>query len=111
MKVFHVEQYGPNCWNFVPASLRVVRDPKARGCKCHGSGTLGTWREEKEGVEISHAIPCTCLHAIIDSSNEAAVEDELNQHFMDVKTTGLLCGCLFCQERRKVLSESLTLSV
>lgn len=112
MKVFRVAEYGPAAWLWAPESLKVVCEKKVRGCDCHGTGTLGTViKDGGSGVEVTHAIPCLCLRAIIDETNEAAVEDELNQHYMQVKTEGIICSCLFCQLRRKVVEEkALTVS-
>lgn len=63
-----------------------------------------------DGVSFSHDVPCVCLRAIIDTENQAAVEDELNQHFMANRTEGVLCGCLFCAARRSILGENLLTS-
>ena len=94
---------GPAAWQWAPPSLRVVRERKVRGCKCNGTGNLGyVTKTLGPGMEVSHAIPCFCLRAILDEDNLAAVEDDLNQHFMANKSDGVLCSCLFCVEKRKL---------
>lgn len=105
MKVFHVAEYGPNAWQWSPASLKVVREKKVKGCGCGGKGTLGTIEKSLDGMAFKHDVPCVCLRAIIDAENEAAVEDELNQHYMSNRTEGVLCRCLFCEVRRSVMEE------
>ncbi len=112
LKVFNVAEAGPNAWQWAPPSLRVVRERKVKGCGCGGEGTLGTIEKSLgTGMNFAHDIPCVCLRAIIDTDNELAIEDELNQHFMANKSEGIFCSCQFCAVRRKVLGENLLTSV
>lgn len=110
LKVFRVAELGPQAWQWSPPSIRVVTERKVRGCDCHGQGTLGTIQKQEGPMTIKHAIPCVCLRAIIDSENVAAVEDELNQHFMHNKAEGILCPCLFCATKRRLPVQNLLTS-
>lgn len=60
---------------------------------------------DDRGTEISYQVPCVCLYAVIDESNEAAVLRETNAHFINVASDGLICRCMFCEHRRQILEQ------
>ncbi len=107
MKRIHVIDWGAKAWQWFPKSLHTMRDSKEPGCGCAGNGDLGRWKEKDErGVEISYQIPCACLYAVIDASNEDNVRREINAHFINNASDGVICRCMFCDHRRQILEQA-----
>lgn len=92
----------PERWHqWTPPSVEVVLKKNTRGCKCHGTGNLGTWSVQENGYKISREIPCPCLHVVIPKGKFWQVKREIDQHFQEVKNNGTFCQCRYCDTRRK----------
>ena len=99
-----VVRFTPLELSFMPDGLETELKLDEPLCSCNGSGKLGTWVEPGPGFEVRHDRPCPCLHIVVRPEKRSIVESELNSHFMEVREEGRLCGCLWCNARRKQLA-------
>ena len=101
-RFIQVYRYPAQAWTWAPPSLKTVSMKKVRGCRCHGTGNLGRFEDQLPGgYAVIRDIPCPCLHAMVDDSNMAKVAREIDAHFLNNKTEGILCRCMFCDSKRK----------
>ena len=99
--------YPPTAFEWMPSQMRAVRDPKATGCRCHGTGSLGELiAEAGKNLEAKRVIPCPCLHFEIPEELQPLAAIEIEKHYDEVKATGQLCPCLFCMTRRKLEAQA-----
>lgn len=102
MTLLQVNKFGHQAFTWAPPSVQMVRIPKTTGCRCHGTGSLGTLVEPiPGGAELRKEIPCPCLHMSFPEDRKQAIAAELESHFEQVKEQGTLCPCWFCVQRRR----------
>jgi hypothetical protein len=111
---FRCADYKPAAFMWTPPSIKTERLLDVPGCEC--LGTMLAAKKFVDGVEeigggnaleLSHAIPCVCLHMTIeDLAHHKVIQKELDAHFREVVETGKPCECLFCEQRKKVLGST-----
>ncbi len=106
---FQVAKFGANAWNWVPDGLRTVCREKTRGCRCHGTGSLGQWVDHVAGpgsAEIKREIPCPCLHVEISTDELPKLMSQVVEHYNGNLESGNLCGCMFCMQKRQLQEQN-----
>ena len=98
-KCVHPIDHRPEEFDFVPEGLETFRVEGHRGCRCNGSGSLGTLNlSQPGGFRLCREMPCECLYVRV--ADPEKVNRLVANHFINVRSEGRICPCLYCKRRR-----------
>jgi len=107
---FRCADYTPAAFMWTPPSLKTERLLGVVGCECLGTGIKAKVVDNVDdisGLELSHNIPCPCLHMVVeDLAHHNVVSKEVNAHFCEVVESGRPCECFWCEQLKKVIGST-----
>lgn len=103
MQVIQVCKLPHDAFTWVPEGLQTTREVPHEDCRCNGSGYLGELDVAiSDVVMMMRGLACPCLHVHVPVKRAADIEDQVNQHFVQMEHDGILCPCMFCKAKRKI---------